>query len=388
MHAVRTLALLAAIAPAAQAADLRGIYVYSSDVSQISTSYANEVRSSLSVSGVDGMVLVISWSALEPSMGHYDWSALDSWMVQAAATGKKVDLTITAGSATPAWLFATAGAKALNFTVSPHSGATGNCISETIAPPWDAVFLAQWDSLLAAVAAHLHSSGTYGAVTLLRLTGINRTTDEMRLPAETPQSTSLPCVSDSITTWKQAGFRPSLLLQGWDAITSSFQKSFSDKSFGVAIIPANPFPPIGEDGSTFNASTVDENAPLLSLAAAKFPGRLVVQNNFLMPGEAAAPEVVQAAQTLGTMAAFQTNNYFGSTGQGAGCSEPVTNPTPCTATTYLQLLETGIYPLGSDNSLRAQYIEVFPANANAFPAEILQGHEELVPEPRRRAVRH
>jgi hypothetical protein len=40
--------------------------------------------------------------------------------------------------------------------------------------------------------------------------------------------------------------------------------------------------------------------------------------------------------------AFQTNNYFGSSGQGAACAEPVTNPTPCTAATYLSLLQTGI----------------------------------------------
>ena len=39
----------------------------------------------------------------------------------------------------------------------------------------------------------------------------------------------------------------------------------------------------------------------------------------------------QAAQTLGTLAAFQTSDYLA--GQGAACSEPVTNPTPCTAAT-------------------------------------------------------
>jgi hypothetical protein len=49
----------------------------------------------------------------------------------------------------------------------------------------------------------------------------------------------------------------------------------------------------------------------------------------------------------------------------------------CTAATYLEELETGIYPLGKDSSLRAQYIEVFAANVNAFPLDILQAHNEL-----------
>src|SRR5581483_1649006 len=195
-------------------------------------------------------------------------------------------------------------------------------------------------------------------------------------------------VSDAVTIWQQAGYKPSLLLTAWDRVTAAFQRSFPGKSFSVAIIPENAFPPIAEDGSIVKAPVPDANAPLLLLARQRFPGHLVVQFDFLMPGEAAAAAVIQPAQTLGTLAAFQTNNYFGSTGQGAACSEPVTNPTPCTGATYLALLETGIYPLGASNPLRAQYIEVFPANVNAFQGSILAAHDELVPPARRHAVRH
>jgi hypothetical protein len=365
--------------------DLRGIYVYTNDVSQISNATADAVTASLSVPGVDGIVLVIGWNSIEPAMGQYQWTTLDHWMNLAISLGKRIDLTVPAGSDTPAWMFQSApvgaGAQALNFTISPHNGATGGCDAETIAAPWDSAFLSQWDAMLAALAAHLKSAGTYNAVTLLRLTGINRTTDELRLPEETAQSTGLACVSDAITTWQQAGYRPSLLLQGWTAITNSFQKSFPDKSYSLALIPLVGFPPIAEDGSIINGNMPDRNQPLLNLASQKFPGHLVIQFNFLMPGVLPEPEVIQAAQSLQTMAAFQTNNYFGSTGQGAACSEPVTNPTPCTLATYLQLLETGIYPLGTGNSLRAQYIEVFQANANAFPADILQAHAELFANP-------
>ena len=72
--------------------------------------------------------------------------------------------------------------------------------------------------------------------------------------------------------------------------------------------------------------------------------RLVVQFDFLMPGEAASTVVTNAVQNYGTLAAFQTNEYLGN--QGAGRSEPVTSAIPCTATTFLSLLQTGVYPLG------------------------------------------
>jgi hypothetical protein len=378
------------VVSALHAADLRGIYVYSNDLSRLSKPTANAVMASFGVVGMDGVVLVIGWSAIEPSMGQFQWTTLDPWL--AAAANKKIDLIVTAGADTPSWLFQPApggaGAAALNFTISPHSGATGLCQSLTMAAPWDSAFLARWDVMLAALSAHLKSIGAYDSITLLRLSGINRTTDELRLPAETPQSTGLACVSDAVTIWQQAGYKPSLLLQAWDGITKSFQKSFPDKAFSVAIIPANAFPAIAEDGTKIKGTVPDQNVPLLSLASQRFPGRLVVQFNFLMPGEAASPAVIAAAQTLGTMAAFQTNEYLGQTGQGAACSEPVTNPTPCTAQTFLAMLETGIDPLGAANPLRAQYIEVFQANANAFPGDILQAHDELLTSFRRRAARH
>ncbi len=87
--------------------------------------------------------------------------------------------------------------------------------------------------------------------------------------------------------------------------------------------------------------------------------------------------VIGATQNFGTLAAFQTNEYLGS--QGAGCSEPITSSLPCTAATFLTMLETGIYPLGQSSPLRSQYIEVFHANASAFQSDILQAHLELIP---------
>ncbi len=375
------LAILA-IAPIAFAqTDLRGIYIYTNDVSQVSNATASQLTASFSLPGVDGVAVVIGWNAIEPSMGQYQWTVLDQWIARVAALGKNIDLVIPAGASTPAWLFqpapAGAGAVDLHFTVSPHAGETGVCDTVDIAAPWDPAFLAQWDTMLAALSAHLKAAGTYSAITLVRLTGINRTTEELRLPAETAASTGLACVSNSIATWQQAGYRPSLLLKGWNAVLGSFMKSFPDKPFAVSIIPNDAFPGIAEDGSAITGKVGDENQPLLMSASQLLPGRLVVQFDFLMPGEAASTEVTGAAQNLGTMAAFQTNEYLGN--QGAGCSEPVTSSIPCAADTFLALLETGIYPLGQNNSLRSQYIEVFHANALAFASDVLTAHFQLLP---------
>ena len=162
---------------------------------------------------------------------------------------------------------------------------------------------------------------------------------------------------------------------------NSFQASFPDKSFSVAIIPNNAFPPIDDNGQIITNQIPDANQPLLTLASQRFAGRLVVQFNYLMTGQGASVAVIQAAQNLGTQAAFQSNNYLGSSGGGAACGGTVVNPVSCTSESYLAELQAGIYPLTQTNILRALYIEVFPANVIAFTNAIWQAHAELFTPP-------
>jgi hypothetical protein len=248
--------------------DLRGIYVGGNNI-------INENAKSLSAAvitpAVDGLLLNIGWDQIEPAMGQYQWTVLDQWTGQAISAGRRITVSVGAGMHTPPWLFqaspAGAGAKPLSFSISRKGGLSNTCDQETIAAPWDPSFLRRWDSMLAALASHLKTTGANNSVVLLRLTGINRDTDELHLPAETAKSTGLACVSDAIATWQQAGYRPSLLLQGWDAITSSFKQYFPDKTFTVAIIARTdtPFPPIAEDGSIITGNVPDLSGPPLTL---------------------------------------------------------------------------------------------------------------------------
>ena len=376
---------LCAAAYAQTSQDLRGIYVSGTDFpvpNQVSTALA----SALTVPGVDGLLFGIAWDSLEPGMGQYDWTTVDAWMNRAVSQGRRVKLSLPAHSA-PAWLLQPApggaGATPLTFTYSSHD-ATKPCVTETIAAPWDPAFLTQFDALLAAVAAHLKSTGTYNAVAAVSLTGINYDSGELHLASQTPQSSGVACVSDALTTWQNAGYRPSRLLSGWDSLTSSFKKYFPDKYFAVAIIAStHPFPQIAEDGSILKftngaALSVTQNLPLLTLASQKLAGQLIIQNNTLYPDTPVPDQTVQSGQTLGTLTAFQTNLDFGSSG-GASCGPSIQQTAPCTDATFLDELETGIYPLGKSNSLRAQYIEVFAPNVNALPATILTAHYELAP---------
>jgi len=366
-----------------QPADLRGIYVYVNLGTSTNSPAAIPFTTALNLPGVDGMLLVGLWSSVETNLNQYDWRNLDAWMNCAIAAGKKIDISIRAGDGIPAWLFQPApnggGATPLDFTVSPHSGKRGQCDSETNTIPWSPAFLTNWSSMLFELSAHLKLTGSYSNVTLLRLTGINRTSDELRLPAETAESTGLACVSNAPAIWAANGYTPSNLLSAWSNILAAFNTNFSDKTFCVAIIPSNAFPDIDNNGNVTN-NLPDPNQPLLQLAGRMLPGRLVVQYNFLITSNAANPAVADSAQNYGSLPAFQVNDWLGTNG-GSACGGVVTNPTPCDNADFLNLLQNGIYPLGLTNSLRSQYIEVFATNAIMFTNAILQAHQELFTPP-------
>jgi hypothetical protein len=376
-----------------QPADLRGIYVYVPLELAPNAPAAAPLTAVINERGVDGLLIVGLWSSIETNLNQYDWGHLDKWMNYAALRKKKVNLSIRAGDGIPDWLFLPppvgAGATKLTFTISPKDGKTKFCQTDVITVPWEDAFLNAWDALLSNVAAHLRTTGTYTNLTLLRLTGINRASDELRLPAETPDDnrltgTGLDCVSNAPAIWQAQGYTPAKLLEAWTRIVNSFDTSFPDKSFSVAIIPNPPqlaFPPIDNTGTILTNNLPDLNQPLLELASQLLPGRLVVQFNFLITGSPANPAVSQSAAQFGTLAAFQANDWFAASNAGSACGGTVPAPAPCDDAAYLELMQEGIYPLGSSNQLRAQYIEVWATNAVVFTNAIWQAHLELLGGP-------
>ena len=379
-----------------QPADLRGIYVYAPLGGGPNNPADAMVTNAISVPGMDGVLIVGLWSDVETNYNQYDWSHLDKWMNYAAARNKKVNLVLRAGDGIPNWLYLPppngAGATRLDFTISPKDGKTTNCEPDPIAIPWEAAFQTNWSAMLSNVAVHLKSQGTYTNLTLLRLTGINRTSDELRLPAETPYTnnvngTGLSCVSDAPAIWQTNGYTPAKLLSAWSNVVAAFNANFPDKTFCVAIIPNPPqlpFPPIDDNGNLIPITNTipDQNQPLLQLASRMISGRLVVQFNFLMTSNTANPAVSAAAANDGTLTAFQVNNWFASSAAGdSACGGTVNQPAACDDASYLDMLQRGIYPLGQANPLRSQYIEVWATNAITFTNAIWQAHQELLGLP-------
>jgi hypothetical protein len=227
-------------------------------------------------------------------------------------------------------------------------------------------------------------------IAVVKLTGVNATSEELRLPAEDPSVTKLcqgGAVND-IQLWKGAGYTPAKVEQALKDIASDFDTALSgalaSTPVTLAIIPDGGFPPIDRSGQEvtgtakqgLNTRTV---AALVGDAADALSGRFILQHDYLNYNEAADPTVVGLARDNHVHLAWQTNLWRGNLGQGAGCGGSAGNGKACTDAEYLNLLEAGIHPAGGAGpSAQGLYIEVFPYDAINHPGPIAKAHAELV----------
>jgi hypothetical protein len=194
----------------------------------------------------------------------------------------------------------------------------------------------------------------------------------LRLPAETPASTGLACVTVAPALWRTVGYKPDLVLNAWSVILQGFAQAFPDKVYSMDILPGkDDFPPVDANGNPVSMDQmVDVGADLVTAAATQFPARLVVQSDFLLNGSTTTTgRVARLGPANGTMIAYQTNDYLAKNNRtsGAACGGTPEAPVSCTDASFFDQLELGVYPLGASNPPKATYIEVFAPNATSSP---------------------
>ncbi|QDU69326.1 beta-galactosidase [Engelhardtia mirabilis] len=163
---------------------------------------------------VDGILVRVPWSDLEPSPGVYDWSLIEDQVTKVASHGKRIALGIVQGDGgTPAWL-AGLGAQMVIYTFS------GNV--RTIAVPWDAVYVARWTSFVAALGAKFKDEAT---IDLVHATHATHNGFEMQLPFGEQQQ------------YLGLGYTDELYAQSWTAVLDAFAAAFPKAWIDVDVHP-------------------------------------------------------------------------------------------------------------------------------------------------------
>ena len=353
--------------------------------------------------GVDGVLIDLTWSDIAVAYRKYDWSLLDYMARVVVEEGKKFEIAIITGSSTPDWVFAAPpdgyGAQSATFEYIQSGKLGAVCMSQTLPLPWDTNYLSALRDLLNHLSRHIKKKGYYSSLAMLRITGINTLTDELRLPASENQ-----CKVDNLQLWQSVGYRPVLVRQAWRRILRLYRRAFPDKVLNVALITADGFPAFTENGTPVASPPASVKAAqalgdAMTTQLVKEAGRelgaewLVVQSNGLVLGnDQPDPATIMDAQKAHAMLAWQTNEWLGipaatgpggtpSSSGGAACGGTRSQPITCTASTFARMLTSGIYPNGTSGQdpLQAQYLELFPANISQFPQIVMQSHDLLIP---------
>lgn len=344
---------------AAAPPDYRGVYVATRPMLTSRRAVPDAVYSSPAASGV---YLETVWAQLEPQRGRYDFAVLDREVRRAVAARKKISLSIIAGGRSPGWL-AAQGAKTLRFAIG--RGKANACTTIDVPLPWDPVYQDRYARLMSAVAGRLSQLGATEAVRIVKLTGVGRITEELRLPLSIGRQAACG-EGDADARWAAAGYRPARLVSAWLALAKSVGSAFPGALLSLDVLERNDLPSIDDAGR--KATYIDLKPKIVAAARQAFPGRFAVQWNGLNPAGRVADFPV-AARRSGAALGWQTNMFRGFEGSGCG-PDRRQPPVPCDAGTYRKLLDRGV-------ASGAGYIEIWPEDLARFPDAVAEADRRL-----------
>ena len=359
------------------------------------SNWTSTATQALAVLDVDGIAVDLAWTDIAAtSTRTYDFTKLDPLLQLARDAGKGVEISVIGAGGTPSTWFDPLSLIHLQY--SPHNGATDRCYDTIAPPPWDAVYLAAWDDMTAQLASHIASAGYSDTVVALRLTGLNASTAETHLPAQSPAMLNNPpaCLTvDSVAVWQAAGYTPVKIQAAWSALVTSWATHFPGVPFELVLWPGvnDRFPPIDDSGTVVTPKAAADQAQydaMVAEAARQLGSRLIVGTWFLMTGTVADAVTVGYANQYGIGTLWQTNLWWrsyenlnhGTVAGAAACGGTLQVPVPCTDETFLDELDQGVHPAGltvPGPVGATRVIEVFVPDPTLYPNATHAVHQAL-----------
>lgn len=315
---------------------------------------------------VDGIYIRLVWASIEPQPHKFDFSTLDDELDKAVAAHKLVSLSVITGARAPAWL-ASVGIKTFDFQAQQGGGANRRCLAFRFGVPWDSGYQKALIELQRAIAEHIRSKpGAWEALRIVKLTGINQLTEELRFPMAWSDRLDACNNPQRVQMWRDLNYDPTAAINAWITIAQAIADTFPDKVLALDILDRNDFPPDSLGGEDGDPSAV--KSTIIERATGLFPGRFAIQWNGLNLGGSISNTVLSAARR-GVIIGWQTNAFRGLNGAGCNASRQET-VRACSEDDYRALLQRGI-------SAGASYIEIWAPDALEFKGPISEAQKEL-----------
>jgi Divergent InlB B-repeat domain/Beta-galactosidase len=171
----------------------KGMYIFSSGKLSATNQAVTSAGTAISNANCDGVRWKARWADIEAIPDTYTWQYLDDAVALAAANNKKCGISINAGGACPAWLFA-APYNAQSYTLQDSPGVIGL----RIPVPGDPVFMTRWQKFITAFGARYDNNP---AVSYVIICGIG-TGDQWDIAPGTLDTAALGSTQAEVDTWK------------------------------------------------------------------------------------------------------------------------------------------------------------------------------------------
>jgi hypothetical protein len=163
---------------------------------------------------VKGILVRVPWRLLEPTDNTFDWTLIDGQIAAANSFNKKISLGIENGPGVPKWLFDMGVPRIIS--TFPRT--------DTIATPWDSIYLAQWAQFVAALGAKYQNDTT---IQLVYISNSTANGFEMQLPFQ------------STPTLVQAGYTDEKMTRSWKQCMDAFNGAFPNHYLTNDFHPVN-----------------------------------------------------------------------------------------------------------------------------------------------------
>lgn len=306
---------------------------------------------------VDGVFLQLGWNAIEPKDATFDYTLLDEVLIKAYSNKKKVSLAIVAGTHSPAWIYK----KDVPMLSFEGTKPDGTCYTATMPLPYSRDFINAYADAVRNVGEHIKSTPTFDqTLSLVKLSGINIDSPELRLPEQTSTKDTQCKVTDAIALWKKHNFRPSKIQGAFEDMVKAYRNGFLNKYFSISLgHDGHDFPAIDEKGNVVSEQSIA--LMLLDTSKKNLGERLILQQNQLTGAMGTPQMLMDAKKRLNLPIAFQISEKD----FGKACVKK-----ECKQTAFNQTMDRAF----ENNSL---YVEVFQPNLRSYPKSIAHGKQVL-----------
>jgi hypothetical protein len=315
----------------------------------------------LNDTSINGCFLMIAWWQVEPSQNTYDWTALDQNLTAISNAGKNICIAVLGGQQMPAWVFTSLGLTDLHFEEFLANGnSTNQSPIEVDEPPiWSSSYVNAFTSMINAMAAHLKSEpAIYAKIRHIKITGLNRSTEEERLPYENSVTNLSGQVStNAAALWLSVGYRPQKVVTAGEQIMDAYASAFPDKYISMETDTV-AWPTIDSKGNIVQFPDINVGRQLINYGLATYPTRFILQTDYLNNGT--ITRVSRNFVADGGLIGFQVSESMYST----------SSYVPSVSASLSQAITNGV-------SLGTQYIEMFINDETYYTADMRQLHNML-----------